>query len=118
MGFRFRRSFRVLPGVRLNLSRFGVSTSVGTRGASFTIGTRGARATVGIPGSGLSYTETMSATRSAPEASNALPEPLATTSEEGAAPEEREPFTISLSAMILALAAVVLLIAAGIALFH
>jgi hypothetical protein len=57
MGFRFRRSFRLMPGIRLNRSRSGVSTSIGSRGAWFTIGPRGARATVGLPGTGLSYTE-------------------------------------------------------------
>ena len=57
MGFRFRRSFKIAPGLRLNLSKSGVSTSVGRRGLWFTIGTRGTRTTVGIPGTGLSYTE-------------------------------------------------------------
>jgi hypothetical protein len=57
MVFRFRRSFRLIPGIRLNLSKSGVSTSIGTRGAWLTIGRRGTRATVGIPGTGLSYTE-------------------------------------------------------------
>ncbi len=57
MGFRFRRSFRLMPGIRLNLSKSGVSTSIGRRGAWFTIGPRGARATVGIPGTGVSYTQ-------------------------------------------------------------
>lgn len=57
MGFRFRRSFRVFPGLRLNLSASDVSTSVGTRGAWFTFGPRGTRTTVGLPGTGLSYTE-------------------------------------------------------------
>jgi hypothetical protein len=56
MGFRFRRSFRLMPGVRINLSKSGVSTSIGGRGAWFTVGPRGARTTVGIPGTGLSYT--------------------------------------------------------------
>lgn len=55
MGFRFRRSVRLFPGVRLNFSRSGVSTSIGVRGASMTLGSRGAYANVGIPGSGLSY---------------------------------------------------------------
>jgi hypothetical protein len=55
MGFRFRRSVRLFPGVRLNFSRSGVSTSIGVRGASMTFGSRGAYANVGIPGSGLSY---------------------------------------------------------------
>jgi hypothetical protein len=57
MGFRFRRSFRVFPGFKINVSKSGVSESVGTRGAWFTIGPRGTRTTVGLPGSGLSYTE-------------------------------------------------------------
>ena len=57
MGFRFRRSFKVAPGFRLNLSKSGVSTSVGRRGLWFTIGPRGTRTTVGIPGTGLSYTD-------------------------------------------------------------
>jgi hypothetical protein len=57
MGFRFRRSIRLMPGIRFNLSRSGISTSIGRRGAWFTIGPRGTRATVGLPGTGLSYTE-------------------------------------------------------------
>lgn len=56
MGFRFRRSIRILPGVRLNVSKGEVSTSIGGRGHSVNIGKRGVRGTVGIPGSGLSYT--------------------------------------------------------------
>ena len=61
MGFlRFRRTLRPLPGVRLNLSKSGVSTSVGTRGAWFTIGHGKTRETVGLPGTGVSYTEQQS----------------------------------------------------------
>jgi hypothetical protein len=55
MGLRYRRSVRLFPGVRLNFSRSGVSTSIGVRGASVTIGPRGTYANVGLPGSGLSY---------------------------------------------------------------
>ena len=33
MGFRFRRSVRLFPGVRLNIGKRGVSASVGIRGA-------------------------------------------------------------------------------------
>jgi Protein of unknown function (DUF4236) len=58
-GFRFRRSIRLIPGLRLNLSKSGVSASVGTRGAWLTFGKRGTRATVGIPGTGISYTQTL-----------------------------------------------------------
>ena len=59
MGFRFHRSIRLLPGIRLNLSKSGVSTSIGTRGAWLTFGKRGTRATVGVPGTGISYTQTL-----------------------------------------------------------
>lgn len=57
MGFRFRKTIRLMPGVRLNLSRTGVSTSLGTDGATVNVSKRGVRGTVGIPGSGLSYSE-------------------------------------------------------------
>ena len=57
MGFRFRSSINILPGVRLNVSKSGMSTSIGTRGATVNIGKRGVRGTVGIPGTGISYSE-------------------------------------------------------------
>jgi hypothetical protein len=55
MGWRFRRTVRILPGVRLNLSKSGVSTSIGVRGATINLGKRGAKATIGLPGTGISY---------------------------------------------------------------
>jgi hypothetical protein len=56
MGFRFRRSIKILPGIRLNFGKRGVSTSIGVRGAHVTFGKTGTRTTVGLPGSGISYT--------------------------------------------------------------
>ncbi|MDE1923976.1 MAG: DUF4236 domain-containing protein [Gammaproteobacteria bacterium] len=61
MGFRFRRTIRVAPGIRVNLSRSGVSTSVGVRGAHVTLGHGRVRESLGVPGTGLSYTTTQSA---------------------------------------------------------
>ncbi len=55
MGFRFRRSVRLAPGLRLNLSKTGVSATLGRPGASVNLGRRGVRGTVGLPGTGLSY---------------------------------------------------------------
>ncbi|MDE2079955.1 MAG: DUF4236 domain-containing protein [Burkholderiales bacterium] len=56
--FRIRRSIRLAPGIRLNLSKSGVSTSIGPHGATVNVGgPRGPRATVGVPGTGVSYTE-------------------------------------------------------------
>lgn len=60
MGFRFRRSVKIAPGVRLNFSRSGVSTSIGGPGATVNLSKRGARGTVGLPGTGLSYSAPLS----------------------------------------------------------
>ena len=56
MGWRFRRSIRLFPGIRLNIGKRGVSTSIGVRGGHITVGHGKIRETVGIPGSGLNYT--------------------------------------------------------------
>jgi hypothetical protein len=55
MGFRFYRRVRLLPGISVNLSRRGISTSIGVRGAHATIGHGKVRESIGIPGTGLSY---------------------------------------------------------------
>jgi endonuclease YncB( thermonuclease family) len=58
MGFRFSKSVKIFPGVRVNLGMRGVnSVSVGKAGASLNIGKKGTRATVGLPGTGLSFSE-------------------------------------------------------------
>jgi hypothetical protein len=57
MSWRFYRRVRLAPGLTLNLSKRGVSASVGVRGAHVTVGRSGVRETVGLPGTGLSYTE-------------------------------------------------------------
>ncbi|HEY8253244.1 MAG TPA: DUF4236 domain-containing protein [Rhizomicrobium sp.] len=55
MGFRFQKRISILPGVRINLSKSGVSTSLGPRGADVNIGKDGVTANAGLPGTGLSY---------------------------------------------------------------
>ena len=55
MSFRFHRGIRLLPGLRLNLSKTGPSLSLGKRGLSLNLSPSGVRTTVGIPGSGMSY---------------------------------------------------------------
>jgi Protein of unknown function (DUF4236) len=58
MAFRFRRSIRILPGIRINLGKRSASLSVGGHGAHVTLRPgHKMRATVGLPGTGLSYTE-------------------------------------------------------------
>jgi len=58
MGFRFTRRINVVPGLRCNLSKSGVSVGIGGRGHWFTVGPRGTRTTFGLPGTGLYYTTT------------------------------------------------------------
>lgn len=55
MGFRFRKSISIIPGVRINLSNGTPSLSIGPRGASLSVGKRGTYANLGLPGTGLSY---------------------------------------------------------------
>lgn len=61
MSLRFRKSFKLGGGVKLNLGKKGFSVSAGTRGARITMGTSGTRVTAGIPGTGLSYTKKIDA---------------------------------------------------------
>ncbi|HCD2062530.1 TPA: DUF4236 domain-containing protein [Serratia marcescens] len=56
MSLRFRQTFTLFPGVRLNIGKRGISASIGVSGATVNVGQKGVRATVGLPGSGLSYT--------------------------------------------------------------
>jgi hypothetical protein len=54
MALRFRKSIKLAPGVRWNLSGSGSSFSFGPRGASISTGKRGTYLNAGIPGTGLS----------------------------------------------------------------
>ena len=59
MGFRFRKSFKIAPGVRLNIGKKSVGISAGVKGARVSVNSSGRKTTtVGIPGTGLSYQKT------------------------------------------------------------
>jgi hypothetical protein len=53
MSWRFRKSFKVLPGVRLNLTSRGLSATVGVAPLSVNFGPRGVYANTSIPGTGI-----------------------------------------------------------------
>jgi AAA+ superfamily predicted ATPase len=53
MAWNFRRRIKILPGVHLNVSKKGVSTTFGVRGASITTGRNGTYLNTGIPGTGM-----------------------------------------------------------------
>jgi hypothetical protein len=44
---------RIVPGLRLNLSKSGASVSIGHRGAWYTVGPKGRRVTASLPGTGF-----------------------------------------------------------------
>ncbi|HWS65765.1 MAG TPA: DUF4236 domain-containing protein [Steroidobacteraceae bacterium] len=73
MGFRFRRSIKLFPGLRLNFGKHGISASIGVRGAHVTYGPTGTRTTVSLPGSGLSYTRLETRQREVPSPTTAEP---------------------------------------------
>lgn len=59
MGFRFRKSFKIAPGVRVNVSKKSVGISAGVKGARVSVNSSGRTTkTVSLPGTGLSYTKT------------------------------------------------------------
>jgi hypothetical protein len=61
MVFRFRKTLKIAPGVRLNIGKTGGSVRLGPRGAGYTVGTSGQRVTGGLPGTGLSLTHKIGA---------------------------------------------------------
>ncbi len=50
---RFRRKAKLFPGVYLNFSKSGISTTIGIPGASINFGSKGTFLNTGIPGTGL-----------------------------------------------------------------
>ena len=63
MGFKIRKSLKIAPGLRINLSKSGVSASAGKPGATVNVGKKGVKSTVGIPGTGISHTTNHSTAR-------------------------------------------------------
>src|SRR5215469_6025663 len=57
VGFRFRKSFKIVPGVRMTVSKSGVGYSVGGKGVRLTKRADGrVQRTVSLPGTGFGYT--------------------------------------------------------------
>jgi uncharacterized protein DUF4236 len=56
MPVRFRRTFTLFPGVKVNVSKGGMSFTVGRKGFHLNFSKHGVRQTTGLPGSGISHT--------------------------------------------------------------
>ena len=54
MAFRFRKSVRIMPGLKVNFSSSGTSVTVGPKGFTTTYSKRGKFRNISIPGTGLS----------------------------------------------------------------
>lgn len=58
MGLRFRKSFKVAPGVRVNIGKKSAGVSIGGKSGGVSINSKtGAHGRVSIPGTGISYYE-------------------------------------------------------------
>ncbi len=55
MATRFRKSFQIMKGVRINLSKSGPSLSIGSGPLTLNFNKKGIRKTASIPGTGLSF---------------------------------------------------------------
>jgi hypothetical protein len=74
MPFRFRRSMKIAPGVRLNITKTGVSARLGPRGAGLTVGTSGTTVSSGIPGTGLHTSQKLTKKASSARATESVPD--------------------------------------------
>lgn len=64
MGLRFRKYISIIPGVKVNISKSGFSTTIGPKGASVNVGKRGVFVNAGLPGTGIFMRERISAKNS------------------------------------------------------
>jgi len=67
MGFGFRKSFKIAPGVRLNVCSKSVGISAGVKGLRYSVNSRtGSRVTASIPNTGIYYTTSGGRSRKTP----------------------------------------------------
>lgn len=65
MGFRFKKSVKIAPGVKLNFGKKSTSVTFGGKGVRYTVSSTGRKTkSVSIPGTGLSYSESTTAKKS------------------------------------------------------
>jgi len=56
VGFLFKKSIKIAPGIRLNIGKKSVGISAGIKGARISANTKGqTNASVGVPGTGISF---------------------------------------------------------------
>ena len=77
MAFRFRKSIKLAPGVKLNVGKKSVGVSVGGKYGGVSFNSRsGSRARVSAPGTGLSYTTSLNSKSSSKATPSQAPAPV------------------------------------------
>jgi hypothetical protein len=66
MALRIRKSFKIAPGLRVNVSKSGVSTSIGGKGVTANFSKRGTKLTTSLPGTGFSSSKMYKSSGSSP----------------------------------------------------
>lgn len=79
MAWQYRKRIKIIPGVRLNFSKSGISTSIGIRGANMTFGKTGTYLNTGIPGSGFYIRQKLSDSSNQPIPENFNLQPINST---------------------------------------
>jgi Holliday junction resolvasome RuvABC ATP-dependent DNA helicase subunit len=92
VGFRFRRTMRIAPGVRLNMTHRGVGLRFGPRGLGLSVNSQGqGTVSAGLPGTGMHWRETFDAGRPLSTGPNSLtPTSVTSPAEPDHAPAETE----------------------------
>lgn len=72
MAWNIRKKIKIAPGIHLNLSKGGISTSIGPKGAKVTFGKNGTYLNKGIPGTGLYSREKISSGKTSPNSGCAI----------------------------------------------
>lgn len=59
MGWKFRKSIKIAPGIKLNFNKNSTGVTFGGKGVHYTVNSKGKRTkSIGIPGTGLYYSTT------------------------------------------------------------
>lgn len=74
MAWSFRKRIKIAPGIHINLSRSGVSTSIGPKGAKLTLGPKGTYLNTSIPGTGIYKRKKISSSSKSTRSSSLSPE--------------------------------------------
>lgn len=72
MGFRFRKSVKIAPGVKLNLGKKSAGISIGNKNGGVSVNSKtGVSSRISAPGTGMSYTSKLSSSKHKTTHSNA-----------------------------------------------